>query len=102
MGWKRAIITSHYEAIMTYTHLNHWIWERQGWPIFTWDSASLAVPLAAARLAQIEVAGTGKLLNAEMDLSAQLEVLTFEGVATSAIEGTRFDAKALRSSLARR
>jgi Fic family protein len=87
---------------MTYTHLNHWIWERQGWPIFTWDSASLAVPLAAARLAQIEVAGTGKLLNAEMDLSAQLEVLTFEGVATSAIEGTRFDAKALRSSLARR
>ncbi|HEY4968368.1 MAG TPA: Fic family protein [Steroidobacteraceae bacterium] len=87
---------------MTSLHLNRWIWERPGWPVFTWDSASLALPLAAARLAQTEVAGAGKLLNTEMELSAQLEVLTREGIATSAIEGTRFDANALRTSLARR
>src|ERR1700688_1456578 len=87
---------------MTSKHLNRWIWEHPRWPDFTWDSASLALPLSAARRAQTEVMGAGKLLNADMDLSAQLEVLTREGIATSAIEGTRFDANALRSSLARR
>jgi Fic family protein len=87
---------------MTAKHLNRWIWERSDWPNFTWDSVSLALPLSAARLAQTEATGAGKLLNPEMDLSAQLEVLTREGIATSAIEGARFDAKALRSSLAKR
>ncbi len=87
---------------MTSEHLDRWIWEHPSWPDFTWNSASLALPLSAARRAQTEVIGAGKLLNADMDLSAQLEVLTREGVATSAIEGTRFDANALRSSLARR
>jgi Fic family protein len=87
---------------MTSKHLNRWIWEHPGWPDFTWNSVSLALPLSAARRAQTEVIGAGKLLNADMDLSAQLEVLTREGIATSAIEGTRFDANALRSSLARR
>jgi Fic family protein len=87
---------------MTSKHLNRWIWEQPDWPEFTWDSASLALPLSAARLAQTEVAGAGKLLNPDMDSSAQLEVLTREGIATSAIEGTQFDANALRSSLARR
>jgi Fic family protein len=87
---------------MTSKHLNRWIWEHPRWPDFTWDSASLALPLSAARRAQTEVTGAGKLLSADMDLSAQLEVLTREGIATSAIEGTRFDANALRSSLARR
>src|SRR5258708_12279476 len=87
---------------MTSKHLNRWIWEHPSWPDFIWDSASLALPLSAARLAQTQVLGAGKLLNPDMDLSAQLEVLTREGIATSAIEGTRFDANALRSSLARR
>src|SRR5258708_31954881 len=87
---------------MTSKPLNRWIWEHPNWPDFTWDSASLALPLSAARRAQTEVIGAGRLLNSDMDLSAQLEVLTREGVATSAIEGTRFDANALRSSLARR
>ncbi len=87
---------------MTSKHLNRWIWEQPGWPDFKWDSAPLALPLSAARRAQTEVIGAGKLLNPDMDLSAQLEVLTREGIATSAIEGTRFDANALRSSLARR
>src|SRR5258706_5518353 len=87
---------------MTSKHLDRWIWELPGWPEFAWDSASLALPLSAARLAQTEAAGAGKLLNPDMDSCAQLEVLTREGIATSAIEGTQFDANALRSSLARR
>jgi hypothetical protein len=43
-----------------------------------------------------------RLLDPNSDLHAQLQVLTSEGVATSAIEGERFDPNALRSSLARR
>jgi Fic family protein len=83
-------------------HLTTWVWEQTDWPKFTWNSAALAAPLAAARRVQGEVAGMAKLLDPSSDLNAQLEVLTAEGVATSAIEGERFDPDALRSSLARR
>jgi Fic family protein len=87
---------------MTAKHLRHWIWLEPNWPEFSWDMGRLAQPLAAARRAQGEVLGMAKLLDADTDLNAQLEVLTAEGTATSAIEGERFDPKALRSSLARR
>ena len=87
---------------MTSKHLRKWIWEQSAWPAFRWDTAALSTPLAAARRAQGEVAGMAKLLDAAADLNTQLEVLTREGVATSAIEGERFDPRALRSSLARR
>jgi Fic family protein len=87
---------------MTPKHLKAWIWQQSDWPEFTWDSAALAVPLAAARRAQGELSGIAKLLDAGTDLTLQWEVLTTEGVATSAIEGETIDANAVRSSLARR
>lgn len=87
---------------MAAKHLEPWIWRRPDWPEFRWDSARLALPLAAARRAQGELTGMARLLDPDADLHAQLEVLTSEGVATSAIEGERFDPNALRSSLARR
>lgn len=43
-----------------------------------------------------------RLLDRKQDLAAQLEVLTLEGLKTSAIEGEELDPKAVRSSLARR
>ena len=58
--------------------------------------------MALARRSQRELTGMARLLNPDSDLHAQLEVLTSEGVATSAIEGERFDPNAVRSSLARR
>ena len=87
---------------MATKHLKPWIWQRPEWPEFHWDSARLAQPLAAARRAQGELSGMARLLDPNSDLYTQLEVLTSEGVATSAIEGERFDPNALRSSLARR
>lgn len=87
---------------MATKHLKPWIWERPGWPDFAWDAAALARPLAAARRAQGELAGIGRLLDPSLGLAAQLEVLTIEGVATSAIEGEKLDPKGLRSSIARR
>jgi Fic family protein len=83
-------------------HLNTWIWQQPEWPSFRWDDAALARPLAAARQAQGELAGVARLLDPSLDLAAQLEVLTIEGVATSAIEGEKFDPNGLRSSIARR
>jgi Fic family protein len=83
-------------------HLTTWVWQQTDWPKLSWSSAALVAPLAAARRAQGEVAGMAKLLDPSSDLNAQLEILTAEGVATSAIEGEKFDPDALRSSLARR
>jgi Fic family protein len=82
--------------------LKPWIWQRPEWPDFDWNSGRLAQPLAAARRAQGELIGMARLLDPDSELHAQLEVLTSEGVATSAIEGERFDPNAVRSSLARR
>ena len=87
---------------MAAKHLKRWIWQQSGWPDLTWDTALLSAHLSLARRTQGEVAGVAKLLDASTDLNAQLEVLTMEGVATSAIEGETFDPNALRSSLARR
>ena len=87
---------------MAAKHLKRWIWQQGEWPNLTWDTALLSAPLSLARRTQGEVAGVAKLLDASTDLNAQLEVLTMEGVATSAIEGETFDPNALRSSLARR
>ena len=83
-------------------YLSKWIWERPEWPKFHWDAARLSPLLAATRKAQGELTGMSRSLDPDSDLQAQLEILTSEGVATSAIEGERFDANALRSSLARR
>lgn len=87
---------------MASKRLKQWVWENPAWPSFTWDAGALSTPLATARRAQGEVAGMARLLDADADLHAQLDVLTREGVATSAIEGEKFDPNSLRSSLARR
>jgi Fic family protein len=87
---------------MSANHFNRWIWQNASWPNFVWDAGALSTPLAAARRLQGEVAGMAKLLDANADLNAQLEVLTKEGLATSAIEGEKFDPNSLRSSIARR
>jgi Domain of unknown function (DUF4172) len=98
------IITSVYEVIMAPAKLRsrRWIWQHPNWPIFTWDDAALSAPLSRARRAQGELAGVARLLDSKLDLSAQIEVLTLEGMMTSAIEGEKFNPDSLRSSLARR
>ena len=81
---------------------NRWIWQQPHWPAFTWDAGMLAAPLARARRAQGELGGIARLLDSGLDLTARLEVLSIEGLATSAIEGEKLDPLAVRSSLARR
>jgi len=62
----------------------------------------LALPLANARRAPGELSGIARFLDPDSELRAQLEVLTSDGVATSAIEGELLDPNSVRSSLVRR
>lgn len=79
-----------------------WIWQQPRWPRFSWDQAALAQPLSQARRVQGELFGMARLLDPKQNMAAQLEILTLEGLKTSAIEGEELDPKAVRSSLARR
>ena len=81
---------------------HRWIWQHPRWPAFTWDAGALSSALSRSRRAQGELAGIARLLDPTLDLSAQLEVLTLDGLTTSAIEGEQLDPKALRSSIASR
>jgi Fic family protein len=80
----------------------HWIWQRAGWPKFTWDAAHLSTLLGAVRRAQGELIGIARLMDTKASLATQFEVLTLEGLKTSAIEGEILNMGTLRSSLARR
>ncbi len=79
-----------------------WVWQQPKWPAFTWSERTLSPLLMRARRAQGEVLGRSKLLDASLDLSAQAEILTLDGINTSAIEGETIELPSLRSSIARR
>jgi len=99
-----AIITSSYEVFMSAQKMRspRWIWQRPKWPAFTWDAAVLSNTLSRARRAQGELAGVARLLDSKLDLSAQVEILTLEGLTTCAIEGEKLNPDSVRSSIARR
>ena len=79
-----------------------YIWERQGWPRFTWDDGQLLEPLAAARLKQGRLLGRMASLGFDLKLEAQFEALTEDVIKSSEIEGEVLDRGSVRSSLARR
>lgn len=88
---------------MSTNEQKQWIWQQPDWPKLTWDMAALAGLLSQARRAQGELGSLYALLDSHQDLTAtQVEVLTTEGLTTSAIEGEKLDPGALRSSIARR
>lgn len=78
----------------------HYIWQQDNWTNFRWDSNQLLTPLGECRLLQ------GKLLSSVaalgFSLESQAEILSEETVKTAAIEGEQLDARAVRSSVARR
>lgn len=78
-----------------------WIWQQANWPGFAWDQGALAPTLARARLAQGKVLGATRLLDAGLTMDAVEAILIEDGLTTSAIEGERLDAQAVRSSVAR-
>ena len=75
-----------------------YVWQKPGWPRFTWNSDLLLEPLGRVRQSQ------GKLLGQALyiGLKSQAEVLTEEAFTTAAIEGEKLDRDSIRSSVARR
>jgi Fic family protein len=75
-----------------------YIWQRDEWPRFRWDSAALLKPLGTARSLHGELVAMGDRLS----LRDQGELYVEEGIATSLIEGEVVDRDRLRSSVAER
>lgn len=78
-----------------------WIWQQPTWPGFVWDEGALLAPLATARLKQGRLLGLAGLLDSGLSREARSQILVEEGLSTAAIEGERYDADAVRSSVAR-
>lgn len=79
-----------------------YIHNRPGWPEFTWDSETLAAPLAAVRHKQGRLLGRMEALGFDLRAEASLTVLTSDVVKSSAIEGETLNPDEVRSSIARR
>lgn len=75
-----------------------YIWQREDWPNFRWDSEELLQPLGQARLVQGQLFGEAGAIGLEL----QAEVMVRNAVTTAAIEGERLDLASVRSSVARR
>jgi Fic family protein len=78
------------------------IWERSGWPRFTWHSDRIMARLTAVRHGQGRVLGRMERLGFRLKQEALLRTLTQDVVKSSEIEGERLDADQVRSSIARR
>ena len=80
--------------------MNHYIWQHENWTNFRWDTNQLLTPLGECRLQQGKLLSTVASLG--FPLESQAEILAEETVKTAAIEGEQLDARAVRSSVARR
>ena len=79
-----------------------YIWEREGWPGFTWKTDRIVSKLATVRHAQGRLLGRMEGLGFRLKQEAQLHTLTQDVIKSSEIEGERLDADQVRSSIARR
>jgi Fic family protein len=79
-----------------------YIWERENWPKFTWQTDRIVAKLATVRHAQGRLLGRMEGLGFRLKQEAQLHTLTQDVIKSSEIEGERLDADQVRSSIARR
>jgi len=79
-----------------------WIHEHHNWPNFNWDVEALISKLADVRHRQGRLIGRMEGLGFEFEREASLNTLTNDVVKSSAIEGEKFFAREVRSSIARR
>jgi Fic family protein len=79
-----------------------YIHELQDWPRFRWNPEHLTEPLASVRHRQGRLVGHLEALGFNLQQEAVLETLTADVLKSSEIEGEKFDAEQVRSSIARR
>jgi len=79
-----------------------YIWKRKEWPNFRWQSVRLMKPLSRARFLQGRLLSKIRSMGLDRSRESMSEILVEETVKTAAIEGTRLDKEAVRSSVARK
>jgi Fic family protein len=79
-----------------------YIYEREDWPNFRWNSDALATKLAAVRYRQGRLLGRMGALGFQSRSEAILTTLTETILKSSEIEGEHLDKEQVRSSIARR
>lgn len=82
--------------------MTHYIWQEEGWPNFTWQSAAVIDALARCNFKRGKLLGRVAALGLDLGIEAQAEVLAAEVTHTSAIEGHLINPESVRSSVARR
>jgi Fic family protein len=82
--------------------MTRYIWQKPGWPTFSWDEGKLRVPLGECRLLQGKLLTQLGTLGMDLEHQVQTEILAEEAMKTSAIEGDHFDVPSLRASVATR
>lgn len=79
-----------------------YIYQRPGWPVFTWKQEAVASLLSDVRMRQGRLIGRMQALGLSEQNDAILKTLTADVVKSSEIEGDKLDDAQVRSSVARR
>jgi len=77
-----------------------YIYERKGWPNFTWNKSEILGFLSEVRYEQGLLLGKMRNLGFELQDQAVLETITLEIVKSNEIEGERMNTEEVRSSVA--
>jgi Fic family protein len=80
---------------------DRWIWQHADWPAFTWQWDQLVGPLGTAHQALGRLQMASRVLSPKAFREVLAEVLTQEGVSTSAIEGEHINPASMAASVAR-
>lgn len=80
---------------------DRWIWQRADWPVFTWQWDQLVGPLGMANQALGRLQMASRVLSPKAFQEVLAEILTLEGVSTSAIEGEKINPASMAASVAR-
>lgn len=81
--------------------MKKWIWQKEQWPRFTWDSDILLPLISKARLVQGKLLSKISGVNFDLSREASADVLTEEAMKTSEIEGEVLNRDSVRSSVAK-
>ncbi|MCK5735666.1 MAG: Fic family protein, partial [Spirochaetaceae bacterium] len=76
----------------------HYIWQKEDWTNFRWDTGSILTALSLAKSQQGYILGQAD----SFELKDKGDLITEEALSTSAIEGELLDRDSIRSSVARR
>lgn len=79
-----------------------YIWQRDDWPNFRWNSEELIEPLSRLNLLQGRLSGRMSMLGVPEKQKITLSSLTAELINSSEIEGVTLNPQSVRSSIARR